>query len=233
MAEATQLNSLFIVSLPRSMSSLTYHIARTVLGMNFPSWTSDGEILNVDRYAFFSGPTHDTGMKFTVKKNDPVLFRTMTDFLSQVTVNTGFAYKDVIQPFVVSEWLKSTEFRILRIKRNLADVVYSMLAKQWYYPKSATQGEKDLLDSLIEGIVRADRALDSLTAESVNYDDLVADESVLRNALSKLYPEAVLQGFQFNQTFRDIRDEIFERRSTEQYKMLSEKIQQSIASIEF
>ena len=232
MVEAKQMNSLFIVSLPRSMSSLTYHIARTVLGLNFPSWTSDGEIMNVDRYAFFSGPTHDTGIKFTVKENDPALFQTMTDFLNQVTVSNGFAYKDVIQPFVVSEWLKSTRFRILRIKRDLADVVYSMLAKGWHYPKSAARTEKDLLDSIIEGIIRADRAMDALAGECVNYDDLVADESVLRNALSRLYPEALLQGFQFNQTFRDIRDAVLERRSTEQYKTLSEKIQQSIEAIE-
>jgi hypothetical protein len=232
MTEAQQLNSLFVVSLPRSMSSLTYHIARIALGLNIPSWTSDGEILNVDRYAFFSGPTHDMGVKFTVEENDPALFQKMRDFLSQAAAARGFAYKDVIQPFVVSEWLRSTEFRVLSIKRNLTDVIYSMLAQKWFYPKSAARGEGDEMDLLIEGIIRADRALDATAAERVDYDDLVADESALRNALAKLYPEAAMRGFQFNSSFHKTRDSVLQRRTTDQYKMLNEKIQKAMAALE-
>src|SRR5829696_7255360 len=100
-------DSLFVVSLPRSLSSITYYISRVVLGLKAPSWTSDGEILNVDRYALYQGPRHDTGIKFVVKEKNPALFQSAIDFLDQATVSTGFAYKDVIHPFVTSEWLRS------------------------------------------------------------------------------------------------------------------------------
>ena len=105
-----------------------------------------------------------------------------------------------------------------------------MLAKGGGTTRNRLRAERKSCWIRYEGIIRADRALDALTGECVSYDDLVADESVLLNALSRLYLGAVLHGFQFNQTFRDIRDTVLERRSTEQYKMLSKKIQQSIDS---
>ena len=43
--------SLFVVSLPRSLSTVTYHAARRALGLAEPTWTTDGEILNLRRFA--------------------------------------------------------------------------------------------------------------------------------------------------------------------------------------
>lgn len=231
MPDDIQKSSLFIVSLPRSFSSVTYYIARAVLGLNAPSWTSDGEILNVDRYALYTGPTHDTSVKFLLKETNAALFQVAIDFLDQATVPAGFAYKDVIQPFVVSEWLRSSHLRVLRIKRSLTDVTFSMLNQGWHYPRFAARSEGDLEETLIEGLIRADMALDSAPGEQVDYDDLIADESVLRNALARLYPDEAIREFKYSDELRAMGDMILQRRSLDQYKTLGEKVERLADSI--
>ena len=227
------MNSLFVISLPRSLSSLTYYISRVALSLTAPSWTSDGEILNVDRFALYSGPSNDTARKFIVKEHDAVRFQCAMDFLDQATVPSGFAYKDVVHPFVVSEWLRSSEFRVLRIKRNLTDVVFSMLAHRWFYPKAASQNETDVETAVIEGIIRADAALDKAPGEHIDFDQLISDESVLRNALVKLYPSASVLNFQYlNEKFCAFRDEqVLHRRTFAEYKRLEEKVRQSLEAL--
>jgi hypothetical protein len=210
---------------------MTYYIARVVLGLNAPSWTSDGEILNIDRYALYTGPRHDTSIKFLLKEQNAALFQAAIDFLDQATVTDGFAYKDVIQPFIVSEWLSSSRFRVLRIKRNLTDVAFSMLNQGWHYPRFASRTEGDLEEKVIEGIIRADRALDYVPGEQVDYDDLIVDESVLRNALVKLYPNDSLHGFKYSDSFRATGETILQRRSYDQYKALGEKVERLAGSI--
>ena len=225
-----QKSSLFVVSLPRSLSSLTYYIARVVLGLNAPSWTSDGEILNVDRFALNPAPDQESS-KFLLKEKNAGLFQVATDFLDQVTVPSGFAYKDVVQPFVVSDWLRSGQFRVLRIKRNITDVAFSMLNRGWHYPRFAARREGDLEEMLIEGIIRADMALDSVPAAQVDYDDLMVSENVLRNALVMLYPDDAIQEFKYTDSFRNTGDTILHRRSSDQYKKLGEKVEKLAASI--
>lgn len=227
------MNSLFVISLPRSLSSLTYYIARTALGLKAPSWTSDGEILNIDRFALYAGPTHDTNVKFLVKEDKPKMFQCALDFLDQATVPSGFAYKDVIHPFVVSEWLKASQFRVIRIKRNLTDVAFSMLAHNWLYPKAASQHQDDAEAAVIEGIIRADMALDAVPGEHLDFDELIADEGVLSRALLKLYPGSPVLKFQYlNESFCAFRDQqVLHRRTLAQYKKLAEKVQQSLDAL--
>ncbi|MGB7922834.1 MAG: hypothetical protein WCF57_06285 [Pyrinomonadaceae bacterium] len=229
------MNSLFVISLPRSLSSLTYYIARRALGLKAPSWTSDGEILNVDRFALYQGPTHDTGRKFIVKAHDPPRFQSAMDFLDEATVPEGFAYKDVIHPFVVAQWLKTSEFRVLRIKRNLTDVVFSMLAHKWFYPRAAAEQHQDDAEAaVIEGIIRADMALDDAPGERIDFDDLVSDERVLRNALLKLYPSVDVLNFQYlNEAFCAFRDqEVLQRRKLAEYQRLDEKVGRALDALE-
>jgi hypothetical protein len=227
------MNSLFVISLPRSLSSMTYYIARVALGLHAPSWTSDGEIMNIDRYALYAGPRDDTNVKFLVKEDQPEMFQRAIDFLDQATVPTAFAYKDVIHPFVVSEWLKANEFRVLRIKRNLTDVVFSMLAHNWFYPKAASRNQEGTETAVIEGLIRADLALDSVPGEHLDFDELIADEGVLRNALLKLYPSAAVLTFQYlSEPFCAFRDQqVLNRRTLDQYKRLEEKVRHSLDAL--
>lgn len=230
MTDETPRPSLFVVSVPRSLSSMTYYIARVALGLKAPSWTSDGEILNIDRFTLYPGPRDDTGIKFLLRKSNEALFQSVLDFLDQVTVTEGFAYKDVVQPFVISEWPGLSRFRVLRIKRNLSDVAFSMLARGWHYPKSASSGEGNLEELVIKGIIRADMTLDSLPAEQVDFDDLIADERALRSALSKLYPGIAIQDFKYTASFRTTTNAVLARRSTDSYRQLSEKVERLVES---
>src|ERR1044072_1468082 len=177
------MKSLFVISLPRSLSTLAYHASRLALALNEPIWTSDGEIMNNDRFVFNKGPSHDSGLKFTRTGKETEIFQKLIAFLSEVVIHEGFVYKDVVHPFVVSEWLSSTGLRVLKIKRDLIDVCYSMLQMKWYYPAHAAEGVQNIEDSVIEGIIRAKRAIDSVPGEVVDYDDLIRDEDALLQAL--------------------------------------------------
>ena len=218
------MQSLFVIALPRSLSSKTYTAVQTALGLKAPSWTTAGEILNVDRYVQLPEQADDMGAKFTLRERDPVQFDALSEFLNQVTAPAGFAYKDVVQPFVVAEWLRShPQYRVLRIKRRLPDVAFAMLAMRWLYPCRAASDSMQPTDSLIAGLIRADRAMDAVPGEHVHFDDLIAGGNSLRIALTALYP-----GIQVRVTFDDsffvIRDQILQRRNSDQYKQLEQKV---------
>ncbi len=168
--------SLFVISLPRSLSSLVYHTARHAVGLNEPLWTSAGEVLNVDRYSLFSGPTNDTGRKFVQHSSEPRLFYAAADFLDQLVMPTGYAYKDVVQPFVMAEWLKRHDIRRIRIRRCIADVAFSMLDRNWHYPAKLFPQTMGLELALVQGLILAERALDSISAEQIDFDELILDE---------------------------------------------------------
>lgn len=220
------MNSLFIISLPRSFSSETYKISQAALGLASPSWTTDGEILNLDRYALFPGPIHDTGIKFVAKERESQLFRRVTDFLEQVAKPTGFAYKDVVNPFIVSEWLKGRDFRVLHIKCNLTDVVFTMLYRQWFYPRRAiSDGGTHAEEAMIKGLIRADAVLTAVPAVQLDFDDLISDESFLRNALTKLYPEfEELNVSYMDDNFHLRREAVLSRRKTNAYGLVRDKV---------
>ncbi|HYG82328.1 MAG TPA: hypothetical protein VD861_18165 [Pyrinomonadaceae bacterium] len=220
------MNSLFIISLPRSFSSETYRVSQTALGLSPPSWTTDGEILNLDRYSLFPGPIHDTGIKFVAREREPQLFRRVTDFLEQVVKPAGFIYKDVVNPFVVSEWLKGRDLRVLRIKRDLTDVVFAMLTRQWLYPHRAVgDGRGRTEEAMIEGLVRADAALAAVPAVELDFDDLISDESPLRDALMKLYPDFEgLNVSYMDDGFHSRKEAVLSRRKTDVYRAVRDKV---------
>jgi len=64
-----------------------------------------------------------------------------------------------VQPFLMAEWMKTSGFRALRIKRNVADVAYSMLTREWHYPSRLFPRTKELELAMVRGLVLADRAL--------------------------------------------------------------------------
>lgn len=130
------LRSLFVVSLPCSFSSITYQVARRVMQLREPEWTTDGEILNLDRFFLAQGIRSD-GLKFLPEWRDPGLFERGCQFLRHITAVEGFAYKDVVQPFITAAVAASGRLAVLRIRRNLAEVAHSMWAKRWLYPEYA------------------------------------------------------------------------------------------------
>jgi hypothetical protein len=222
--DRSDLKSLFVLSLPRSFSSAVHEMASRLLGLAEPIWTQDGEILNLDRMAFYTGPRLDEGVKFTTRETDPVLFQRLTDFLGEIVVRRGYAYKDVVHPFVVSEWAGLAELRVLKIRRNLAEVALSVLEQGWRYPAQAAIQATDSELALLEGLIRAEHALEAAPGDWVQYDDLVTDEAHLRRALARLYPEVDLPRFGYiNRAFVRQRDRVLARRASARFGELQAK----------
>ena len=190
--EAHELRSLFVLSLPRSLSSLLYVAAARAVGLAEPAWTSDGEILNRDRVPKRLQTLAPADERFTLLGEAPHSFASMTSFLDRTASRQGFAYKDVVQPFVIGGWDGLGEFRVLKVRRDVAEVAYTMLKREWLYPARAASVFGDHPWSLVEGLVRAEAVLDALPGETVDYAYAVLDHEPLESALRRLYPDVGL-----------------------------------------
>jgi hypothetical protein len=220
------MRSLFLVSLPRSLSSLLYQRIRPALGLREPVWTSDGEVLNLHRFAHLPDGMEVEGLRFTRPDDDAGRFDRLLAFLDQAVVRQGFFYKDVVQPFVAARWLPASGLAVLRIERPLADVAWAMLDRGWSYPQAAVAGahgesgdpERDLL----AGLARAERALAAVPAAVVRYEELIEDEAPLAAALRSLYGDVDLAEppRYLDDGFRAVRDEVLARRRTERWRRL-------------
>jgi len=189
---AEELGSLFVVSLPRSLSSLLYVAAARAIGLAEPAWTSDGEILNRDRVPRRLQRLAPADERFTLLGSAPEAFESMTSYLDHAALRQGFAYKDVVQPFVIGGWEGLGDFKVLKVRRDVAEVAYTMLKRKWLYPARAASVFDDHPWALVEGLVRAEAVLDALPGETVDYADAVLDHDPLDVALRRLYPNAPL-----------------------------------------
>lgn len=191
-SQASQVRSLFVVSLPRSLSSLLYVAAARALGLAEPGWTSDGEILNRDRVPKRLQGLAPPDERFTLLGSAPDVFASLTGYLDGTALPHGFAYKDVVQPFVVGGWEGLGEFRVLKVRRDIAEVAYTMLKREWHYPAHAASVFGEHPWTVVEGLVRAEAVLDALPGETVEYADAVLDHEPLAAALHRLYPDTPL-----------------------------------------
>jgi hypothetical protein len=186
------MRSLFVVSLPRSLSSLLYVAAARALGLAEPGWTTDGEILNRDRVPRRLQRLAPADERFTLLGSRPDVFADMTSYLDRSARRHGFAYKDVVQPFVIGGWEGLGDFEVLKVRRDVAEVAYTMLKRQWLYPARAASVFEEHPWALVEGLVRAEAVLEALPGETVEYADAVLDHGPLELALGRLYPDASL-----------------------------------------
>jgi hypothetical protein len=190
-----------------------------------PSWTTDGEILNMDRFVFLLRPQYDFGRKFTLEKTEPDAFWKMNHFLDQIAQPSGFLYKDVVQPFVMARWLKKRSFPTLIIRRPVADVVYAMTARGWNYPGIMFSNLMDNELAVVKGLARAARALDMIPGHFIDFDELVFSEEVVYRALRSFYPKVDARRVQYiDAKFEGVRGEILARRKTEKYQAIVEML---------
>jgi hypothetical protein len=187
-----ELCSLFVVSLPRSLSSLLYASAARAIGLAQPHWTSDGEILNRDRVPRRLQCLAPADERFTLLGSAPDVFADTTSYLDRTALRRGCAYKDVVQPFVVGGWDGLGDFQVLKVRRDVAEAAYSMLKRQWLYPARAASVFDTPPWTLVEGLVRAEAVLDALPGQTVEYADAVLAHAPLESALQGLYPDASL-----------------------------------------
>ena len=221
------MRSLFIVSLPRSLSTRTYQLCREALGLAEPGWTSDGEVLNLDRYTLWGDEAAGEGRKYTRQEWQPVHFQRILAQLDQITRDHGYAYKDVVQPFAVSRWLPTRDFRILKIERPVVEVAYAMLERGWHYPRRVAESWPDLEAEVLQGLRRAHQALAAIPGEVVSFEALIHDERVLEQAVQRLYPERPGIRFHYlDAAFVGIREQVLARRRTPRFQRLSERLQE-------
>ena len=219
------MKSLFLLALPRSLSSLAYQVSRQALGLRQPAWTTDGEVLNNDRHVLFTGDTHDAGLKYLCQRHAPTIFDQVTAFLDDAVRKEGFIYKDVVQPFVLARWHGLRELSVLAVRRPVADVAQAVLQRGWRYPAYAVNRRDPSEDDLLRGLLLADRALAGIPAEVVLYDDLIAGEEPLRAALARLYPDHPLAPAPYlGPEFRRTRDRLLERRRSAEHRRLAERL---------
>jgi hypothetical protein len=130
--------SLFIISLPRSLSMRVYGATRDALGLAGPRWAVGGEVLNHDLLAMSRWPKLlPSGHKYLTPETAPERVRMLHAYLDDVTQPEGRIYKDVVQPFVLASWAGLSRFAILKIRRDLVEVVHALLERGWHYPKDA------------------------------------------------------------------------------------------------
>ena len=219
------MKSLFVVSLPRSLSTVVYHVARLTLGLEEPNWTSDGEVLNYDRFTLPDGPAHDVAAKYVRQEKEPLLFQQLLTFADDTLNLEGCVYKDVVHPFLISTFLSDKEFAVLKIKRNLTDVCYSMFQKEWFYPARAAEKSTCLDDAVVEGLIRAESVIDSIPGETIHYDEFIDNERAIRNSLVTLYPNDKVKGFTFiDDDFRKRTATILKRRETDLYQEIAQRV---------
>jgi hypothetical protein len=231
-AQASALPTLFVIALPRSLSTQVFESARSVLSLAAPGWTSAGEILNRGRWRMLE--REDDGDRFT-PATQTARFEQWSRFLDDVVRPRGHAYKDVVQPFVCARWLAQSQacgrdLRVLRLRRPLADVAWSMLQAGWRYPmRAAVTGDHDI-DRLLSGLLQARDALSAPAAVEIAFDALLRNRDALVEALRRLYPEVEWQPAHFPDTrfqeadFRAHSASVLERRNTPQWRMLDARI---------
>lgn len=223
MTEAVALPSLWIVSLPRSLSSQAWQWARAALGLAAPGWTTDGEILNLDRYAIGEG----SGARHFLRPDDGAAFGGAVDLLDQLVQPVGHAYKDVTQPEVLAAWFgwAPRGCRVLRLRRPIADVAFSMLARGWTYPARWADGVDHPEDALIDGLIRARALLDRIPAHTLSFDDLINDDEALPVSVAALYPELTLPELPFfDRAFLERRAQVLASRQTDRHRALSDRV---------
>ena len=196
------MNSLFIVGLPRSLTSVTYHLARKALGLQQPGWVTDGELLNTHRYLF--APASETS-RFITAKEFSTQFNAASSYLTASVQLQNYIYKDATQPFVISDYLTKTEITIIHIKRSVVDVALRMFRQGWLAPDQ----------SLLTTLFHAQQSLIQIPhAFEVDFDQVIFDESVLSEAIG-------VEVSYLTDEFKHKRDSTLDLRDSDEYKVLA------------
>jgi len=211
------MRSLFILSLPRSLSSQTYEWVRRSTRLKTPRWCTDGEFLNVDRYVHLAEGSDDSGLKLMRPDVHAIKFREMYTFAEEIVREEGYVYKDVVQPYLMRSFLQKNDFPVLKIKRSLADVAWSMQRKNWYYPSQLSENTSGL-EALIRGLATMRDCLQSIPGETITFEEILRDERRLYHKLSQLYPYENLKWVRYmDAEFKAQRKVILERRAQTSY----------------
>ena len=102
-----------------------------------------------------------------------------------------------------------------------------MLSRQWFYPETAARAtplnDEHRYHAVVDGLLQEQRAQSSIPGEMVDFDDLVTDKECFWKALCRLYPDQEIPRFEYlTDAFRQDRDKVLARRSTQDYQDLEQ-----------
>lgn len=220
------MRSLFLIALPRSLSTWVYRACLRSTGLREPAWTSDGEILNLDRHVL-QGPEGPGGgaRKFLGRERHAGEVAKTLTYLDALASPRGYLYKDVVQPFAVAEWARRQNegCAFVRLERPLADIACAMWRHGWTYPAAAVLPSGNLRDDFLRGLLLAEAALATVDAPVLRYDDLIESPAPLEELLRAWYPEAAPipppDAF-----FLRKRDATLRRRESPEYRELASRL---------
>lgn len=216
--------SLFIVALPRSLSSEIFQVLRSMTGLKEAQWATDGEILNLDRHILHSHQKAEEvqALKYLRLDHSPETFHRGMTFLDDCTQQNGYIYKDVVQPFLLSAWPSLKNFNSIYVDRKVEDVAFSVLRQKWEWPAHALTRSQVQRHDVIRGLLLAQKTLQEMPCRRIEFEKVIFEASSL---------EEVLEGYDFKPVnyltpdFCRRRDQTLSKRHTAEYLELAEEIQ--------
>ncbi|MEL7146119.1 MAG: hypothetical protein AAFO69_07100 [Bacteroidota bacterium] len=154
---------------------------------NSPGWTSSGEITNSDRFSPEEHQKHGSIPKFLRGDQNLEMAKKVRRLLDLNIKPQEYVYKDVVQPFLVTEWLAAEQYPTIIIHRNPVDVAIAMWQRDWYYPANVTSSGSSLKKQLMTGLYDAQSALATVRGVAIQFEHLLKDEVVIQSALKDLY----------------------------------------------
>lgn len=218
--------SVLIVGLPRSMSSLVYQESKDILSKELKHLDSnpwhDGDPLNhiwtdfVDLKGKHASTNHEDYSKYSA-----VLDK----------YKEGYVIKTVAQPYMVRRYLELNpeSYNVIQIKRTLADIVYALHMRDWYWPirilgLDPENKEHCTLENLCKAAIYMDRQLNHIPDKTLlSYENLLWDNGLLTRKYKKLGYYAKSKGH-INHFFVIKRTEVLYCRSMPLYKTIEEMI---------
>lgn len=181
--------SILIVGPPRSMSTLIYNESRQILSkqlkhLNLKTW-HDGDPLN-HIHTDYPELKNQLG---NINDEDYEKYAAVLDKYKE-----GYVIKVVSQVYMVGEYLKNNpdNYNVIQIKRTLADVVYALHMKNWYWPirligKNPSNKKDCNLVNLCKAVIYMDRKLNHIPNRTLlSYENLLWDNTLLTRKYKKL-----------------------------------------------
>lgn len=214
--------SVLIVGLPRSMSSLIYQESRQILSrklkhLDLKIW-HDGDPLN----HIWTDYPELRGKHASLNDEDYEKYAAVLNKYKE-----GYVIKTVCQAHMVRKYLENNpdDYNVIQIKRTLADTVYALHMKNWYWPikflgLDPFNKKHCNLVNLCKAVVYMDRELNHIPNKTLlSYENLLWDGGLLTRKYKKL-GYRVKPKNHINQDFVNKRREVLYSRSMPLYKRI-------------
>tara|TARA_R110001606_G_scaffold222171_1_gene370038 strand:- start:159 stop:869 length:711 start_codon:yes stop_codon:yes gene_type:complete len=225
--EKIMTRSLLIVGLPRSMSSLIYCLCRDMTKKCLKTLDKnifhEGDIFNHIQHFY---------PKILKKFGNPKLNQYQKHKKLLDKHKGGFLIKTVCQPRYLKKYFdeNSDAYNVLIIRRDPADVVYSLYLKEWYWVINILGLNSELernqnIKKLCRAVIKIQEEYNEKIEGKflISYDNLLEDETLLYRKLIEMgYDPNFIS--HLDASFKRKRDAVFLTRKTPLYQMIKNEL---------